>query len=201
MTLRVAPVAGAAEGMPHDPIRCFWLEPLARRRRWLMRRSHAGRHCATRNAQHRAKVEIERGELPLPPIRSDPVPEWTHHSDDPRWPARCEFCAHVFGEEDERLLFFRRLYRDPSGRELILDEAPPGAMWDAWWLGPDFRGRDGIHLAAMTPGGPWYVDGRSPVFGLHWKRIGRPPDVTVRPSNFIPGKYHGWITDGLLYEC
>jgi hypothetical protein len=32
-------------------------------------------------------------------------------------------------------------------------------------------------------------------------RVGTPPNVTVRPSNFIPGRYHGWIDDGFLYEC
>ena len=166
-----------------------------------MRRSHAGKTCRSKNAEHRAKVEIEQGEFPSPPPEKSSVPEWTRHRDDPRWPRRCDFCDYEFSERDERLLFFRRLYRDPEGEEIILDDAPPGAMWDAWWLGTEFRGRDGFHLAVMTPGGPWYVDGRSPVTGLHWKRVGTPPNVTVRPSNFIPGRYHGWIDEGMLIEC
>ncbi len=187
--------------MPHDPTPCFWLEPTTRRRQWLMRRSHGGLHCRTKNAQHRAKVEIEEGALPLGPAPREAEPEWLRFRDDPRWPRVCEFCAHEFREGDEHLLFFRRLYRDGQGGTFILEEAPPGAMWDAWWMGPGFRGRDGIHLAVMTPGGPWYVDGRSPLFNLHWSRIGRPPAVTIRPSNFIQGRYHGWITEGVLYEC
>ena len=166
-----------------------------------MRRSHAGPHCQTKNAQHRAKVEIETGLLALPPVPAPPGPEWMEYRGDPRWPVACEFCGHLFGEDDEWLLFFRRLYRDEQGSEVILDDAAPGAMWDAWWLGANFLGRDGIHLAVMTPGGPWYIDGRSPVFGLHWTRAGKPPRVTVKPSNFIPGRYHGWITDGVLYDC
>ena len=37
--------------------------------------------------------------------------------------------------------------------------------------------------------------------GSPWWRVDRPPAVTVRPSNFISGRYHGWITDGVLFEC
>jgi hypothetical protein len=187
--------------MPHEPIRCFLLHPLPRRRQWLLRRSHAGAVCRSRTGEHRAKVRIEDGEFPHPPPPKSEAPEWIRYRDDPRWPTRCDFCDYLFTPRDERLLFFRRIYGDEEGRELILDEAPAGAMWDAWWLGPEFRGRDGYHLAVMTPGGPWYVDGRSPVTNLHWKRIGTPPNVTVRPSNFIPGRYHGWIDEGFLYEC
>jgi len=187
--------------VPHEPIRCFLLEPLRWRRRWLMRRSQAGAPCRSRNAEHRAKIEIEGVEFPIPAPPKPPAPGWARHGEDPRWPVVCDLCPYEFQEADERLLFFRRLYRDPQGRDLLLDDAPPGAMWDAWWMGPEFRGRDGFHLAVMTPGGPWYVDGRSPVTGLHWSRLGRPPAVTVRPSNFIPGRYHGWITDGFLFEC
>src|SRR5882724_2887198 len=128
--------------MPHEPIRCFLLEPLARRRRWLMRRSHEGLPCCSRNGEHRAKVEIEEAEFPIPAPAKPAEPEWKSHRDDPRWPIRCELCDYEFAEGDDRLVFFRRVYRDESGCELILDEAPPGAMWDAWWLGAEFRGRD-----------------------------------------------------------
>lgn len=186
--------------MPHEPIRCFLLHPSLRRRQWLMRRSHAGSVCRSRNGEHRAKVRIEDSDFPNPPPKPE-MPEWTRHRDDPRWPTRCDFCDYEFAPADERLLFFRRIYRDGAGSELTLDEAPPGAMWDAWWLGAEFRGRDGFHLAVMTPGGAWYVDGRSPVTNLYWQRIGTPPHVSVRPSNVIPGRYHGWIDEGFLYEC
>jgi hypothetical protein len=187
--------------MPHPPIRCFLLEPLARRRQWLMRRSHAGEPCSSRNAEHRAKVEIEQSEFPIPTPPRPAAPEWTRFRDDPRWPAHCERCGYAFAENDERLVFFRRIYRDEGKLEQTLDDARPGAMWDAWWLGPEFRGRDGFHLAVMTPGGSWYVDGRSPMTRLHWARIGQPPRVSVQPSIFIPGRYHGWLDDGFLFEC
>ena len=187
--------------MPHAPIRCFLVQPLAQRRQWLMRRSHGGPPCPTRNLQHRARREIEPAVFPLPPPPKPEIPEWVQFRDDPRWPVRCDVCGYVFGEDDERLLFFRRLYHDEAGRELTLDEAPPGAMWDAWWLGPDYRGRDGFHLAVRTPAGPWYVDGRSPLTRLHWQRVGSPPRVSVRPSNYIPGRYHGWLDNGYLFEC
>lgn len=186
--------------MPHPPIACFVLEAQTRRRRWLMRRSFAGDHCRSRNGEHRAKVEIEEAEFPIPPPPRPAEPEWMPWRDDPRWPKRCDLCRYAFTEADERQLFYRRVYRDAEGRELTLDEAPPGAMWDAWWMGPSFRGRDGFHLAVMTPGGIWYVDGRSPVTGLHWGRIGTPPKVSVKPSIFIPGRYHGWLEDGMLSE-
>ena len=186
--------------MPHEPIRCFLLEPMPRRRRWLLRRSFAGAPCRSRNSEHRAKVAIADDDWPLPPPPKPAEPEWLRHRDDPRWPELCELCDHRFAESDGRELFIRRIYRDPSGRELTLDEAPPGAMWDAWWMGERFRGRDGFHLAVMTPGGIWYVDGRSPVTRLHWSRVGAPPNVSVRPSNVIPGRYHGLIDDGFLIE-
>lgn len=164
-----------------------------------MRRSHRGEPCTSRNREHRARVEIEEDELALPPPKRD-LPEWTRHRDDARWPAHCDLCGYAFVDADERVLFYRRLYRAADGRETILDDAPPGAMWDAFWLGPEYRGEDGLHLAVMTPGGPWYVDGRSPVSFLRWVRWGTPPDVSAKPSIFIPGRYHGWLQDGFLRE-
>lgn len=90
----------------HEPIRCFLLGPLRWRRQWLMRRRHAGAPCRTRNAGHRAKVEIGGAGFPIPPPAKSPTPEWMSYADDVRWPPACDVCGYLFAEADERSCSF-----------------------------------------------------------------------------------------------
>lgn len=50
-------------------------------------------------------------------------------------------------------------YLLPTGEHVSLSEAPVGAMWDATWYMPEWKGDDGIALIVKTPGGTWFVDG------------------------------------------
>ena len=46
------------------------------------------------------------------------------------------YFAFVFAPEDERQVFERSVHRRAdTGAEMTIEEAPPGAMWDAWWYG------------------------------------------------------------------
>lgn len=116
-----------------------------------------------------------------------------------------------------RQLFAREFYRRAdTGLTMLLDEAPAGAMWNAWWIGRESRvykgpgsfiGPDGIALMVKTPGGDWFVDGPANN-GPGWTRSGAPPRVTASPSILIPhGRgasrepYHGWLRNGVLVPC
>jgi hypothetical protein len=132
---------------------------------------------------------------------SDVVPH-----DDPRWPARCD-CGHVFRDvpEEPYQLFLERLYERPDTLErFTLEEAVPGAMYDAeWYHGSDgFVGPDGLSLMLKLPGGPhewWAVDGPSKNGG-RWTRTGVVPKITATPSILTP-RYHGWLRDGFLVDA
>lgn len=183
-------------------ITCFWLEPVARAERMLRRyyRSDGGARpeCSTPTGYHDVGVILEQVDLPLgEPGSGDD--RWPH--DDPRWPAACA-CGYVFAERDHWQHGVHRLYERSDTRELISlwgMRVPPGAMWDATWMGDDFRGPDGRCLCVMTPGGQWLVDGPASNGG-RWTRSGRPPKITANPSIAIgnPERYHGWLRDGVL---
>lgn len=119
--------------------------------------------------------------------------------DDPRWPTRCD-CGYAFVESDTWQVFSNPIYRRAdTGEELTLREAPPGALWNAWWriregwtidgFGP---GPDGMIVYCKTPGGDWCIDSRAsncdrPTDNEHrcWVRHGDPRDpqgkVTGQP--------------------
>lgn len=203
------------------PAVCYWIEPTEENQRWLRRYSQppsgsaytcsAGWHTAKVAIDIVTKVEADRATW----VSGDLAP---HH--DPRWPTVCETgCGYGFVEDDAWQLFIRTLYRRGDTEALVtLEDAPPGALWNADWLPADYQGPDGIHLAAKCPNGlSWYVDGPAlrpapggtTVEGGRWTRSGVPPAVTVSPSIAIgyerneagewveaPNHYHGDIVDG-----
>ena len=114
----------------------------------------------------------------------------------------------------------RPLYvRADNGRELTLNMAPVGAMWDAdWYHDVDFlTGPDGHSYIVKTPGGEWCIDGKATNCGLPednvhkcWVRHGEAPDFTVDKNGHTCsagagsiqiGNYHGFLIDGYLVEC
>lgn len=127
---------------------------------------------------------------------------WPHNDD--RWPEVCELCGeYVFQPSDEWQLHLKDLYR-PVDDELLeevgvfeLPEAPPGAMWDAWWGQP--KGPDDRALRVRLPdGSEWQIDTPA-TNGAPWRREGEPPDVTVSPS-IDTGDYHGYLIEGVLTD-
>ena len=214
-------------------VRCFWLEPTGNVRLWL-RRYSSSNDCA--GSYHNAMFLIGdapvvygadgvNGRRYLA-SRDDEKPP----ADDARWPRKCERCDYLFAEPtyeictceeckaggkarkrktggDEYQLFQSALYtRRDTGEVYTIESAPPGAMWDAWWMGgSDTRSPDGVKLLVKLPnGGEWWVDGPANN-GPGWTRTGAPPDVTAMPSIFSrqgrPDAYHGWLRAGWLEEC
>lgn len=198
-------------------IRCFMIEPVQppQAHYYLRRyrsRSEEDAKCPCNYGYHNAKFQIEDG--PVKQIAggkdrcyiANGIPEPAR--DDPRWPKICE-CGYVFLESDEWQLFQKELYRRVDNGEIVtLEDAPAGAMWNAWWMTSDrdykgpgsYVGSDGLCLSVKTPGGDWLVDGPANN-GAGWTRSGTVPDVTANPSIMIGSRYHGFLRAGWLEEC
>jgi hypothetical protein len=210
-------------------IRCFMLEQTTSVRLWLRRyvRQHSGAwNCA--EGWHEAMVLF----ADAPAIFEERMANggWKHTvvlhgverppDDDPRWPTQCGKCAFVFAPADEHQLFYDQLYaRVDTGEIVALRDAPPGAMWDGWWLhglsggalcGPTVDGRN---LFVRLPNGrDWHIDGRAsnctmPKDDVHhcWIRHGNPPDLMVDKNGVTcaagagsiqAGDYHGFLGQG-----
>lgn len=141
--------------------------------------------------------------------------------DDPRWPTSC-ICGYVFQEKDEWQRFTQRLYRRvDTGEEMILRNAPAGAMWYAEWLDKMYTPQGEHVLMVKTPGGDWVIDGRASNCGMPddekqerhhcWVRHGTPPDITVSKQggptcsagagSILCGSYHGFLREGYLEDA
>lgn len=197
-------------------IRCFWLEPCDQIELSLRRYRGSDRgKCETSGyGYHNAEQIVERLSIDRLAARGWPMSENhgpIHDADsvphsDPRWPLTCS-CGYRFVDEDEwQCNPFTLFRRGDTGELVTLHAAPAGAMWNAYWMGDDHRGPDGICLCVRTPGGEWSVDGPSYSDSKiqherAWTRTGTIPDVTANPSILIPGKYHGFLRAGWLEEC
>lgn len=197
-------------------IRCFWLEPTDRVRVYLRRyasKEEGAPPCtemAGENGYHQAMVFIE--ERPVLWGRGGEgnrryMQEQKHPLDDTRWPKACG-CGYAFHPRVPFQVFQRQIYRRQDTAELLeLEQAPAGAMWDAWWIaegrlytGPgSMIGPDGRSLMVRTPGAEWCVD-QPAKNGPGWTRTGAVPDVTATPS-IVAGDYHGHLRNGWLEEC
>lgn len=216
-------------------VRCFWLERTDRVRRWLRRYSSShmgGWTCA--EGWHEAMRPFDDA----PAIFEDRLygthvhRVLTHREgdrppdDDPRWPAACATCGTPFPPDEVRQFFYDLLYRrTDTGTILTLKEAPPGAMWDAWWLhglkgGPlTMPTADGRNIMVKCPNGrEWHIDGRAsnctlPNDNAHhcWIRHGEPPNLIVDKNgrtcsagagSIQAGDYHGFLgTNGAPPGC
>lgn len=207
---------------------CFWLEPTDRSQVGLRRYRSGQAQCPREGGKwgyHGALVLL--GDAPI--AWSSDRPEGHTHRfhgqdgrfgvlrfafpgrDDPRWPSRCE-CGYQFTPADEWQEWTDRLYRrTDTGALSTLGDAPPGAMWDAWWY--PWKGPDGRSLVVKCPNGrEWMIDSRAsnctlPDDDEHrcWIRHGQPPRITVDKNgttctagagSIQAGDYHGFLRDG-----
>ena len=148
--------------------------------------------------------------------RSLTAPPETPH-DAPGWPAFCELgCGYEFTEADHWQDIQDQLYQRAPGEFYTLRDAPPGAMWDAWWMPDNWRGPDGIALMVKCPNGcDWHVDGQASNCTRKgephacWVRHGDPrqANITVDKNgdtcaagagSILAGDYHGFLQAGIL---
>jgi hypothetical protein len=191
-------------------IKCFWLEPTPYARVSLRRYKGYGKDgpCPTSGVKYHnaSAVVVSMMDRPLEEQYDTGELEYDDYPhDDPRWPKACP-CGYVFQDDDSWQVNTQRFFSSPEMNGLLtIDDAPVGAMWDAWWY--DTKGPDGKCIVVRTPGGDWIVDYPCK-YGRGWTRTGEPPNITARPSIGI-GKadsgtvwaYHGFLTDGVLVEC
>lgn len=177
-------------------IACFFLTPMAFAQQSLRRYTFKG-SCQGNTWGHNASVVA--GSIPYPGDLMGEGGDLTPH-DDPRWPKVCASCDYEFQPEDEWQTNLARVMKrgDHGAMWTTIKDAPVGAMWYAdWypWLGPDQH-----CLVVKTPGGEWIVDKPPTNESQGWSRTGSPPFITASPSIHFPGKYHGWLRDGVLIE-
>ena len=206
------------------PVKCFYLEDAGRINRYL-RRYHDGPCPAPWTAfggmtfldcvPHAPGTYIQLEDKPI-----DLVPKT-----DPRWPKVCE-CGREFTLEDHWQIFVDSVYvRQDTGEEVSTRNAPPGAIWNAWWYSECFKGADGRSLVVVCPDGhEWLIDSRAsnctaPTDNDHrcWIRHGEPPNLTVDKVAGTPDasakttcsagggsiqtpKWHGFLRNGFLVE-
>jgi len=211
-------------------VKTYWLERIPKLQRSLRRftygtncGSRAGKACPAagewgHNASVKLDVIILPGLLDIMPVARevaplpDPVP----------YPLACTKCGYVFTPEDEFQVngdwFYRR---GDTGEEMILDDAPPGATWDAHWMHdcPDWCGPDGLCIFCRCPDGhDWMIDSRAsnctlPQDKVHrcWIRHGDPrkAELTVDKNgvtcaagagSILTPHWHGFLRGGLLVE-
>lgn len=201
---------------------CFYLEPTDRCRYALRRYSRTEEKCVGKYGYHNARFSLGEtkaifdGEGRERTVRIEEKKE--NFLDDLRWPKKCDFCEYEFVDGDEKQLFYDLVYRrTDTNEELLTRDAPPGAMWDAWWMPERWRGPDGRSLIVICPDrAEWSIDGpakncTTPDDLEHrcWLRTGDVPKVTVGKSGppgwhtcsagagsiATPG-YHGFLIDG-----
>lgn len=198
-------------------VKTFFIEAIGRDRVWL-RRYEGGSTCPV-GGYHQAMTLI--GDEP----ESTRATGDDHPHDDPRWPDACEKCGNPFSDGDEWQRFRRAIYRRPdTGDEMVLSDAPVGAIWDARWFLDHYKegfyvGPDGRCLVVRTPGGEWMIDSRAsnctmPDDNAHkcWVRHGKPEDGTLHvdkngvtcaagAGSILCGDYHGFLHHGELTSC
>jgi hypothetical protein len=148
--------------------------------------------------------------------------------DDPRWPSACAKCGHEFSGQGKWQDWQELLYRRADTGELVAlrprpaeadpwASAPPGAMWDAWWMPESWRGPDGIALMVRLPNGhDWHVDSEASNCTRKgdrthrcWVRHGDPRTTAVHvdkdgdtcaagAGSILAGDYHGFLQYGVL---
>lgn len=206
-----------------DPVKCFFLRETGKIERYLRRYSASGEQSCPLNpgrwSYHNAMVFIDLA----PVIPNSVIPEQTMPPrDDPRWPKACD-CGYEFPSTDCWQVFTDQVFtRSDNGEFTTLRKAPPGAMWNAWWLAERkdwwWTGPDGMSLHVRCPDGhDWCIDGlcsnctRPNEPHKCWVRTGTPPEITVGKGkdgescaagagSIQTPTWHGWLKLGLLTE-
>jgi hypothetical protein len=212
----------------------FFLEPTDRERLWLRRYRNVAdgaTPCEKSGNCCNAMFQLGEGDIRY---TADGYIDASNRKQPPntdsRWPSRCDACGWQFESTDAYQLFSRQIYvRLDTGFCCTLEDALPGACWDAWWIserrkdgptgcgymvGPDYRA-----LVVKCPDGhAWHIDARArdctmPDDNAHhcWVRHGSPEDGTLHVDkngltcgagggSIDTGRYHGFLHNGHLHE-
>lgn len=143
-------------------VRCRWIEETGTARVAL--RVYEDGPCPRPQGYHDARHEL--GVAPIARVPDEHGGHWGAPDIEPvddadlRWPEACG-CGHRFGPAARRQVFHEALYRyadADGGGTVTLNEASPGAMWDAWWV--PWKGPDGRSIEVICPDGTrWQIDG------------------------------------------
>lgn len=206
-------------------VKCFYLVETGDMKRYL-RRYETG-DCPLNPGQysyHQNMVEIDTVKHePNTTIKMDEKEVDAPPLTDPRWPVACK-CGHKFVDA-EKQLFIEKVYeRTDTGERMILRDAPPGAMYNAWWNPECWKGKDGLALVVRCPDGhDWNIDAvcsncTLPNDKSHrcWLRHGKVPNITVDKvgpadngdttcaagaGSIQTPKWHGFLRGGELVVC
>lgn len=201
-------------------IKCFWLEPIDREKRYL-RRYSSGSTCPGPMSYHDAMIFLDEALEILGPdgCWKDSGQTSADFKEHPLWPTHC-VCGYEFQPKDERQLFSQHLYRrTDTGEEMTLRDASDGAMWEATWYSgvPSWCGDDGRAIICRVPcKHDWHIDGvcsncTRPNEAHHcWVRHGEPPNLTVDKNgntcaagagSILTPTWHGYLRNGELISC
>lgn len=82
------------------------------------------------------------------------------------------------------------VFRIGDGPPITFDQLKVGAC-----LRNEFRGR-----VVKLPGPAWWYMDDKGSDGCLWKVTGEPPELTATPSINLVGRYHGWVTNGVVTD-
>jgi hypothetical protein len=157
--------------------------------------------CTGKFGYHNAIVVI--GDVPWveQEYRGKGVYPTEEEKKDPRWPTHCD-CGYMFQDGDSWYVDYSEYLRNPANGEIyqLHKNTPPGATFDASWIGREDPGPDGKGLCVILPDGAhWCMDAKLHD-GTGWTRSGSFPTVTVSPS-IRTSHYHGFLRNGVLEPC
>lgn len=207
--------------------RCFLIEETNRTKVFLRRyqRSETNRNCPYpgNGGYHQAMTllceePVERNEGNFIINGTKPRPP----DDDPRWPVACS-CGYVFTGLDVRQRFTQKIFRRAdTGEELVLQDAPPGAMWYAWWFDDSWRVQGPHALVVRLPDkSDWIVNAdanncnwpggdRAQAHHHCWPYRGTPPIIdvskdygptcTAGAGSILTAHWHGFLRNGYLED-
>lgn len=218
-------------------IPCFLLTPVSKIRVWARRYNSGTPNCCPLHVGEYSYHDNMNliGDFDYPHIDGQ-YEEWTDFVEtlrppagDPLWPTHCECGAVIHNMPHEPRggqMFVHRLYsRSDGGALTTLREAPPGALWYAWWMdhredetglyGWEWSNQFEPPLMCKTPSGSdWCIDGRASNCTMKeerthrcWVRHGTPPNIHVDKNghtcqagagSILSNNWHGFLHHGQL---
>jgi len=206
-------------------VKCFYLAESGDIQRYLRRYEDGScPKCPGKYSYHDAMVKLDTVKHePNTVIDMDAKEKDAPPRTDSRWPRKCG-CGFEFVTAEYQMFVDRIYERTDNGQRMVLGEAPPGAIYNAWWAFDGWKGKDGLCLVAKCPDGhEWYIDSTCsnctlPDDKVHkcWVRHGKVPNLTVDKvcpgdngnttcaagaGSILTPKYHGFLRNGEFVSC